>query len=218
MIKRREFLIGATLLVTGSTNLLLQSPAKPEPVFSGNIDDMIPAEFEGWVASGTSTAILPPNDELERAIYDQVVVRQFEQRGHAPITLMIAHTPPQSYSTQLHLPDLCYQASNFRIESLERETMRFSDKSIPISVMQASRGRRHDKVLYWARFGDAYPQSLWEQRFQIAKQALAGEKHDGFLLRLSVTERGERANLNTLTDFATAFMNAIPRQLREQLF
>jgi len=96
--------------------------------------------------------------------------------------------------------------------------MRVAGKPLPISVMQATRGRRRDMVLYWARFGDTHPQTLWEQRIQIAKHALVREKHDGFLVRLSVTERDGRAELDGLKAFVNDLRNEIPRQLSEQLF
>lgn len=218
MIKRREALIGGVLLGMGSANLMLQPPGRLKPVFSGKIEDMLPTKIGDWVANDARTAILPPSDDLERAVYDQVVVRQFEKNGNTSITLMIAHSPPQSYSTQLHRPDLCYQASNFRIESVAHQVMDLSGKSIPISTMQALRGARRDLVLFWTRFGDAYPQSLWGQRFEIAKQAFFRERHDGFLVRLSVIKRDEEVDVNDLKAFAGELHNGIPRQLREQLY
>jgi len=64
MIKRREFLIGGTLIGFGSVNLLFQPPTSPQPVFPGSIENLLPQEVGGWISNEASAAILPPNDDL----------------------------------------------------------------------------------------------------------------------------------------------------------
>jgi EpsI family protein len=203
MISRREIIIAAGLTLGGGA---VFAAGRQAPGGAGlNVDELIPNQIGEWNAQASDDIILPPSSSYARSVYEQVVTRRYVRDDQPPITLVIASNRAQSYASQLHRPEICYPASNFKtIEAAERD-LSFGQTRVPAGFLTARRGPRTDYVLYWTRIGDQFPNSLWEQRRMIAGSVFKGGRRDGVVVRFSVTNVARTEGVAVMDKFAQDF-------------
>jgi len=171
-----------------------------------------------WVLGGAGSVVVPPADDFLAQTYDQIVARRYFAVGQRPVTILIAYGTAQSYATQLHRPEICYPASNFKINETKNTLVKLTSSLLPASYLEASRGSRQDAVFYWTRIGNRYPQDLWQQRQEIATSAIVLERPDGVLVRLSIAIGGLGDEERVLTEFVRNLYMGLDAEHRALLF
>lgn len=217
-INRRDALIGGALACAGAAGLALRPSSGGHPPYQGDLNKDLPDIVGPWQVRDGANAVLPPEDALSEQIYDQIAAKRYVADALPAITLVLAYGVAQSYSTQLHRPDVCYPASNFTILEQQPVTLGAGENGLNARMMDAQRAQREDTVLYWTRMGDSFPDSLWEQRFVIAQEAFARSASDGIVIRLSTTGISAERARESLIKFAEELYNSSPKELRKMLF
>ena len=217
VISRRQLIVGAGLGSAGLAGLSLsrhggQSPSIPD------LDALVPASLGRWTRVPSDQVVLPPDDLLTASIYDQVVVRGYRDGPNSTVYLVIAYGAAQSYSMQLHRPEFCYPAAGYSIASFGAAPLTVGRKYLPAAFLRAVKGGREEAILYWTRIGDAFPQSVWQQRLAIAGAAFRGDLTDGVLVRLSRVSQYTGGELEMLAQFSEALFQALPPSARAVLF
>lgn len=207
-IDRRRVLLGSALLGATALAVAARPPRLRTRVTQAELEAMMPRDVPGFRQAETAGVVLPPEDALSALIYDGLVVRSYVAADGAPLSLVVAYGTTQDYALQIHRPESCYPASGFRIGPVSPASVPLGDRTIPASTLLATRGRRHERLLYWTRVGDRFPVSLWQEREAIVAAALRHRTADGVLVRLStsVEEGGEAL----LLGFAKAWAAALP--------
>lgn len=123
----------------------------------------------------------------------------------------------QTNALQLHRPESCYPSSGFAIGEQARSDLLLDGKKVPVSWLEARRGRRVDRLLYWARVGQTFTGDIWEQRATMVRNALKGKLTDGVLIRLSVESPASEASDMRLEHFARLWVDALAADVRQLL-
>lgn len=200
MMDRRTFILGGALLTTGALAgaVRLRPPATP-PI---DPQSVLPDSVGNWRAYVPEDVVLPQEDALTGRLYDALVIKSYANSGLPPITAVLAYGAKQDYAFQMHRPEVCYPASGFWLQLFEMRNISLAEVQIPGNIMQAKRGSRRESVLFWTRIGEAFPQSLTEQRLAVLRDAANWQATDGILMRLSLPGEDLAKNAATLERFA----------------
>jgi EpsI family protein len=203
---RRQMLIGAALLGTvGLSEIYTPRRAAPR-LTDRRFDAMFPHRLGKWQYLTESGLILPPQDQLSRTLYEQLLTRVYSSGDAPSVMLVLAYSSTQEGRLQVHRPEVCYPAAGFRIVRNEaREVPLASGKTIPARFLVAERGDRRECIIYWTRVGSALPTSWVGQRLEMASANLKGYIPDGLLARVSLISADPASAWDTLT----AFINAL---------
>ncbi|NCP24898.1 MAG: EpsI family protein [Erythrobacter sp.] len=208
MIDRRRFVLASLLSGAGVAAFAVKPGWSGPAAYSPDLDALMPEKLGQWTAGPADAVILANPDDLGESSYDALAVRHYGSATSPGVTVLIAYGQAQSYATQLHRPEFCYPASGFRIGAEGKAMLPFEGGAIPAQTLTARRGDRTDELLYWARIGGRFPQGIWDQRFAIARGAIASQPRDGILVRLSATNPSEGTGEKALEEFALRFVDA----------
>lgn len=206
---RRELLLGGMLLAAAGGGEL----ARPRPLAGATgppphaFDAAIPSRIGDYRRREADEIILPDRDSDSLTVYQQYVARTYVAPGFTPISLLIAYGAAQDYTLQLHRPESCYPPAGFTLSPSHRLTLP-GRPSIDAVTLAARRIDRYDRLLYWTRVGDAFPDSLWGQRWVTMGALLSRRVPDGVLLRLSTAD-DDPAALATLIRFNAMLLASV---------
>ncbi len=208
---RRQFLFGGIMLASAGASALLRPGAAPDRGQSRALDHAVPYRLGPYRAVSAAGVVLPPRDELSERLYDSYLARGFVAQERPPVMLVIAYGSTQDYALQVHRPESCYPASGYAIGQSVRAPLSLGGRAVDATVLTATRGSRMERVLYWTRIGTAFPPTLWEERYAIARDILARRMPDGVLVRLStpVVDGNQDAATRLLADFNDALIDAV---------
>ncbi len=147
----------------------------------------IPSRIGPYHRRTADEIVLPDRDNDSLTVYQQYVARTYAAPGLAPITLLIAYGAAQDYALQLHRPESCYPAAGFAL-SPSRTLVLPGRPVIDAVTLTARRIDRSDRLLYWTRVGDAFPDTLWSQRWVTLRAMMRRYVPDGVLVRLSTAD------------------------------
>lgn len=218
-LSRRHLLIGGLLAgLTVAGDALKPGDAAPR-LKPGTIEQWMPNRIGPWTYSDASGVVLPPPDALSDRFYDNLVTRVYEAPGREPIMLLLAYSATQDGMLQVHRPEFCYSAGGFDlapttdVEIADARGSRFGGNSFVATAQD-----RFERVIYWTRIGNSFPQSWSGQRVAVMKANLHGQVPDGLLARVSSTTAGGPVPLDSLRDFITEFDRSAPPRLHTLLF
>lgn len=211
-MSRRKLLIGCGV---GATAILseLYVPQRRSPQLSEQkFDSLFPQRVGEWAYQGSAGLVLPPQDQLSRALYELLLTRIYadNNKDHPPVMVVVAYSSVQEGRLQVHRPEVCYPSAGFTIASNVKTTISLSKSlAIPARYIVADRGARRECVLYWTRVGPAMPQAWVEQRLMMAQANLEGYIPDGLLGRVSVISDNTTMALSLLSDFVRTLIHAM---------
>lgn len=209
MIDRRTFLLTGTLC-TGGLGALSVNPAFRT---SGSPHDApkleFPEAFGAWRTLPAESVILPPADTLSKAAYEQIAVAAYSNGQGPAIVVLVAYGSSQTHSLQLHRPETCYPSSGFEILQQEIDEVALAGRLVSAGWMEAQRGNRVDRLLYWTRIGATFTRDLWDQRLTIAQDAFQGLPSDGVLVRMSMEAQASEQMDLRLLQFCQAWLEAL---------
>jgi EpsI family protein len=217
-LTRRQWLVGAALLGTvGFSELYTPRRIAPR-LTDAQFDALFPQKLGSWQYLSASGLILPPQDQLSRALYEQLLTRVYGVADTSPVMIVLAYSSTQEGRLQVHRPEICYPAAGFQIEeNVERAVPLGGGYALPARYLIASRGDRHECIAYWTRVGSALPTRWRDQRWEMAKANLKGYIPDGLLGRVSIISTDPDAGWATLTSFIRALVETVTPQARHLL-
>lgn len=187
-IGRRRALIGLLAVGTVAASELYVPRRGARQLNDQEFDALVPAKVADWRSSAGAGLILPPQDQLAKTLYEQLLTRVYvTDASSPPVMVAIAYSSVQEGRLQVHRPDVCYPAAGFTITSNEKIMVNVGPGlAIPARFIVADRGARRECVLYWTRIGPTLATGWSQQRWIMAKANLQGTIADGLLARLSV--------------------------------
>ena len=186
---RRDLLLGGMLLAAAGGAVF----ARPRPSDGAvgptpqAFDAAIPSRIGAYRRREADEIVLPDRDSDSLTVYQQYVARTYAAPGLAPVSLLIAYGAAQDYTLQLHRPENCYPPAGFALSPSRRLTLP-GTPAIDAVTLAARRIDRNDRLLYWTRVDDTFPDSLWAQRWVTVRALLSHRIPDGVLVRLSTDD------------------------------
>jgi EpsI family protein len=216
----RHLLIGLSMLAAAGLALSLTPRLKVAdqgPRIS--LEAMIPKQFGEWKLDQTITPIMfsPDVQANMNRIYNQLLNRTYINNKGEQIMLMVAYGGDQSYSMQIHQPEVCYPALGFQVGSLSKGFIDASGAKLPVMKLVATQDQRIEPITYWIMMGDSAVRGNWEQHFARLKYGLTGEIPYGILIRVSTISANESQSYRIEELFVRDMLGAMPVQNRKVL-
>ncbi len=217
-LSRRKMMIGMALAGTVALSELYVPKRSMPRLTEKSFTAMFPTTIGPWSYLTASGLILPPEDQLSRTLYEQLLTRTYASGDADPVMMVLAYSSIQEGRLQVHRPEVCYPASGFAILDNEPTEVKIDGKfTLPARFLIADRGARREFILYWTRVGPDVPTRWFDQRLMMAKANLKGYIPDGMLARVSVIGNDRDEAMKTLQDFVRTLVGSVDRQARTLL-
>ena len=214
VMDRRKLLLGL-LFCSAAGVAVWRTPRKHIDLLGRQkLDDLVPKNIASWKFVAASGLVIPPEDQLSRLLYSQLLTRVYSDGVNPPVMLLIAQSGSQTGVLQVHRPETCYTAGGFTITRLAPHRIPLGSAVLQANLMDATAEGTTEHVLYWTRVGDRVPASWREQKIAVAEQNLRGLVPDAILVRISTVTNDPSAASATLDAFARALIGSIPPQRR----
>jgi len=214
VMDRRKLLLGL-LFCSAAGVAVWRTPRKHIDLLGRQkLDDLVPKNIASWKFVAASGLVIPPEDQLSRLLYSQLLTRVYSDGVNPPVMLLIAQSGSQTGVLQVHRPETCYTAGGFTITRLAPHRIPLGPAVLQANLMDATAEGTTEHVLYWTRVGDRVPASWREQKIAVAEQNLQGLVPDAILVRISTVTNDPSAASATLDAFARALIGSIPPERR----
>jgi EpsI family protein len=209
----RHLLIGLTMLAAAGLALALTPRLKVAdqgPEIS--LEAMVPEQFGKWSLDGTIGLIKfsPDTQAGLDKLYNQMLNRVYINNKGERIFLTITYGGEQSYSLQVHRPEMCYPAQGFNVGSLSKGFIDANGVKLPVMRLVATMGPRIEPITYWVMIGDSVVRGGMEQHLARLKYGLAGKIPYGILIRVSTISANESQAYQTEEQFVRDMLGAVP--------
>lgn len=216
-IDRRKILLGLLFCSAAGLAAWRQPNKHLDYLGSDKLDDVIPKTIGAWKFVAASGLVIPPNDQLSRALYSNLLTRVYSDGVNPPVMLLVAQSGSQTGILQIHRPETCYTASGYEISPVTPEPVQIGSKIVPVNRMDASADGFVEHVIYWTRIGNRMPASWKQQRIAVAEQNLRGILPDAILVRVSTVRNDADGARDTLKSFVRALISSVPPNRRSVL-
>lgn len=180
---------------------------------------MVPERFGAWrVDPQVGQAVVnPQTQELLDKLYNQIVTRTYIGPQGERVMLSLAYGGDQRSSLQAHMPEVCYPAQGFKLESLADGTVQTAHGSIPVRRLMTSLGPRKEPITYWFTMGGNTVKTTYDKRIVQLRLALTGQIPDGLLFRLSTLDADPQTGWDAQARFAADLLNEVDATARRRL-
>ncbi len=79
------------------------------------LETVLPEKFGRWTYVSSSGLVVPPEDQMVRALYSQLVTRVYSDGDGSQIMLLVAQSASQTGILQIHRPEICYTAGGYAL-------------------------------------------------------------------------------------------------------
>ena len=216
-IDRRKVLLG---LLFGSAAALAawrQPRKRIDYLGKQKLDDLVPKTIGQWKFVAASGLVVPPEDQLSRTLYSQLLTRVYSDGENAPVMLLIAQSAGQTGILQVHRPETCYPASGFQISPVSVRDIPIGSTSLPANALSATSEGVTEHIIYWTRVGDRIPTTWREQKFDTAEENLRGIIPDAVLVRISTVSNDADAARMILDSFTRSLIGSVAPARRSVL-
>ncbi len=216
-IDRRKLMLGLLFCSAAGLAAWRQPDKHLDYLGNGKLDDVVPKTIGPWKFIAASGLVVPPNDQLSKALYSNLMTRQYSDGQNPPVMLLIAQSGSQTGVLQIHRPEVCYTAGGYHISPVTPEPIQVGSTVVPANKMDASADGLTEHVIYWTRVGNRMPASWRQQRIAVAEQNLRGIIPDAILVRVSTVSNDAEGARATLQAFVRAMIAAVPASRRPVL-
>jgi EpsI family protein len=216
-LDRRKVLLG---LVFGSAAAVaaLRLPSKRlDYLGRQKLDDLVPKTIGPWKFVTASGLVVPPEDQLSRTLYSQLLTRVYADGDNPPVMLLIAQAAGQTGILQVHRPETCYPASGYQISPVTQHDVPLGASTLRTNTLRATNEGTTESMIYWTRVGDRIPTSWRQQKLDVAEDNLRGIIPDAVLVRISTVNSDEAAAQATLDAFAKSLIGSVAPARRSVL-
>ena len=208
-----HLLIGLIMLAAGGLALALTPRLKvTDQGLKINLEAMIPKQFGEWKQDETVAPIMLSPDVqagLDK-IYNQMLNRTYINSQGEQIMLSIAYGGEQSYSMQVHRPEMCYPAQGFQVGAMSKGLIDVGGVKLPVMKLVATQGPRIEPIIYWVMMGDSAVRGNMEQHLARLKYGLTGKIPFGIVIRVSTISANEAQSYRTEEQFVRDMLGAMP--------
>ena len=211
---RRKFLLGILFCSAAGVAAWRQPRVKLDYLGRQKLDDLVPKSIGRWNFVTASGLVVPPEDQLEKTLYSQMLTRVYSDGENPPVMLLMAQSGSQTGFLQIHRPETCYTAGGYQISALAPHPIQLGSKVLVANSIDASAGGPTEHVVYWTRIGNKLPSSWKQQKLAVAEQNLEGIIPDAILVRVSCVTDDANAARSTIDGFVRAMIASIPPNRR----
>jgi EpsI family protein len=213
-IDRRKVLLGLLFGSAATVAAWRQPRQHLDYLGRDKLENIVPKDIGPWKFVAASGLVIPPEDQLSRLIYSQLLTRVYSDGDNPPLMLLIAQSGSQTGVLQVHRPETCYTAGGYTISQLSPHAIHIGSRVIDANSMDANADGVTEHVLYWTRVGNRIPASWRDQKIAVAEQNLKGIIPDAILVRISTVSNDAEAARASLEAFASALIGSVPPQRR----
>lgn len=213
-IDRRKLLLG--LLFASAAGLAAwRQPSKHlDYLGKAKLDDIVPKTIGPWKFVAASGLVVPPEDQMLRTLYSQLLTQVYDDGINSPVMLLMAQSGSQTGVLQVHRPETCYTAGGYQISPVSPHPIRLASEVLPANSMDATFEGLTEHVIYWTRVGNRVPASWSQQKLAVAEQNLRGIIPDAILVRVSTVSPDGPSARASLDAFTRAMLASVPPQHR----
>jgi EpsI family protein len=214
-LNRRKLLVGLLFCSAAGLGAWRKPDRHLDYLGRAKLDDIVPKTIGPWKFEASSGLVVPPEDQLARAIYGQLLTRVYADGRSDPVMLLLAQSGSETGILQIHRPETCYTASGYHISAVTRHPLAIGSTVVPAIGMDATSDGSTEHVLYWTRIGDKMPANWGQQRIAVAEQNLRGILPDAILVRISTVSDDPVRAWAALDAFTRAFIQSLPADRRD---
>ena len=214
MLTRRKFALGVAFASVAGVAAARQPTKNVDYLGKNKLDKVLPEKLGKWTFVSTSGLVVPPEDQLARALYSQLLTRVYADETGEPIMLLVAQSATQSGILQIHRPEFCYTAGGYDLSPSEPHNVALQGATLPALSISATRDARTEQIVYWTRIGNHMPMSWPQQRLAVAMDNLRGFIPDAVMVRVSTYGNDREAALAKVDDFIRTLMASVAPNIR----
>ena len=217
LLTRRKFALGIAFAAAAGVAAARQPSKNVDYLGKNKLDQLLPEQLGDWKFVSSSGLVVPPEDQLARAIYSQLLTRVYADENGSHIMLLVAQSASQTGILQIHRPEFCYTAGGYRLSQTEQHVVKLPWGRLPTQSISATREGETEQLVYWTRIGEHLPKNWPEQRMAVAIDNLRGLIPDAVMVRVSIVNSNKAAALATIDQFVNTLMGSVAPQMRRVL-
>lgn len=218
MMTRRKFGLGLAFASVAGVAAARLPNKKLDYLGNQKLENVIPEKIERWNYVSSSGLVVPPEDQMIRALYSQLLTRVYSDNKGPPIMLLVAQSATQTGILQIHRPEICYTAGGYQLSAIEPHVVQLPDERLETLSMSATSNSRTEQLVYWTRIGDDLPTSWREQRMVVAMDNLRRIIPDAIMVRVSTFGNDKARSLAIVDEFIGAMRHSISPQMQRVFF
>jgi EpsI family protein len=216
-LSRRQVLSGLLMASAAALAAARKPNIKLNYLGSHKLEDVIPKRIGKWEFVTTSGLVIPPDDQLQLALYSQLLTRMYSD-GNNIIELLIAYSASETGFLQVHRPEFCYTAAGYQLSDFAHHKIPLEGShAFTANSLTAKRDSSTEKLVYWTRIGDHIPLSWAEQKLTFAEDNLRRQIPDAALVRVSTLNQDDTQALAIIDQFVRQMIGSVPGPLRRVL-
>lgn len=217
MIARRKFALGLAFASVAGVAAARQPSKNVDYLGKAKLEDVLPEKVGRWTFVSNSGLVVPPEDQLSRALYSQLLTRTYMDSAGNGIMLLVAQSGSQSGILQIHRPEFCYTAGGYTLSPSVPHPVALPGRELPALSISATREARTEQIVYWTRIGNHLPTSWTLQRLAVAMDNLKGYIPDAVMVRVSTYGNDKPLALADIDEFIRALLGIVKPQIRRVL-
>ena len=217
VIDRRKLLLGLVFGSAAAVAAWRRPTKRVDYLGRQKLEDLVPKTIGPWKFVAASGLVVPPEDQLSRTLYSQLLTRIYSNGGDASVMLLIAQSAGQTGILQVHRPETCYPASGYQISPVTEHVVALDPGQLTTNALTAVNEGTTENIIYWTRVGDRVPTTWKQQKLDVAEDNLRGIIPDAVLVRISTVNSDEAAARATLDSFAKLLIASVPPARRTVL-
>jgi EpsI family protein len=214
MLTRRKFALGIAFAGAAGIAAARQPGIRVDYLGKEKLERVLPEKIGRWTYISSSGLVIPPEDQLSRALYSQLLTRVYGAEDGSSMMVLVAHSGSQTGILQIHRPEICYNAGGYALSDVEPHVVRLPSGAIPTMSMAATNGARNEQLVYWTRIGNHMPTSWRQQRMAVAIDNLRGRIPDAVMVRVSTISNNRNAALQSIDEFIGAMLASMKPDVR----
>jgi EpsI family protein len=217
MITRRKFALGLAFASVAGVAAARQPSKNVDYLGKAKLEDVLPEKVGRWTFVSNSGLVVPPEDQLARALYSQLLTRTYMDEAGKGIMLLVAQSGTQSGILQIHRPEFCYTAGGYSLTPSMPHPVQLPGRELPALSISATREARTEQIVYWTRIGNHLPTSWTQQRLAVAMDNLKGYIPDAVMVRVSTYGTDKPLAFADVDEFIRALMAKVTPEVRRVL-
>ena len=213
-LTRRKFALGLAFAGAAGVAAARQPNVRIDYLGKNKLDKVLPEKIGRWNFVSSSGLVVPPEDQLSRALYSQLLTRVYSGDDGSTMMLLVAQSGSQTGILQIHRPEICYNAGGYALSQIEPHPVRLPWGTIPTMTMAATNDTRTERLAYWTRIGNHMPTSWRQQRLAVAMDNLERRIPDAVMVRVSTINSDKNAALASIDEFIGAMLGSLTPDLR----
>ena len=217
MLTRRKFALGLAFASVAGVAAARLPNKKIDFLGNQKLETIVPEKFGRWTYVSSSGLVVPPEDQMVRALYSQLVTRVYSDGDGSQIMLLVAQSSSQTGILQIHRPEICYTAGGYTLSDIEPHVVGLPWGGLPTLSMSATSDMRTEQLIYWTRVGEHLPSNWREQRMVVAMDNLRRVIPDAIMVRVSTYGSDKANSLKSIDEFTAAMLNSVTPAIRRVL-